>query len=190
MIPADSYDRSPSVENWSQEHLSAWFTSGEWKNGWKIVSDDSVNQKELAKQFFQNPERWRKAFSFLKNADLTSLPSGRYDLEGVDLFAIIDEYTTKDEEIARFEAHRKYADIQYVILGEERIGITSLNKTKVTVPFDGEKDIVFLDTLEFLYKVASPAKFFVFFPDDAHCPGVKNLENSKVKKVVIKVRLD
>lgn len=179
-----------NIEKWNHDQLSAWFRRGEWKSGWKTAADDSVNKRELAKQFFPNPERWQKAFSFLKSEELSSLTTGRYELEGSDLFAIIDEYTTKDEETARFEAHRKYADIQYVISGEERIGITPLNNTKVTVPFDEEKDIVFLDASEFEYKDANPARFFVFFPEDAHCPGVKNLKNSIVRKVVVKVRMD
>lgn len=190
MTLANNFKETPNIEKWNHNQISAWFKSGEWKSGWEIPADESVNQKEMAKQFFRNPERWQKAFSFLKSEGLSSLTTGRYELEGSDLIAIIDEYTTKDEQTARFEAHRKYADIQYVISGEERIGITLLNNTKVTVPFDEEKDIVFLDASEFEYKDANPARLFVFFPEDAHCPGVKNLKNSIVRKVVVKVRMD
>ncbi len=189
MLFADSNDNSSTPETWSQEQLSAWCIAGEWKSGWEIMADESVNQEEMAKQFFLNPERWQKAFAFLKAEDLGNLATGRYELYGSDLIAIIDEYTTKGEEVARFEAHRKFADIQYVISGKERIGITPLEKTTVTIPYDQEKDIVFLDASVFEYRAASPEKFFVFFPEDAHCPGVKILKTSIVRKVVIKVRL-
>lgn len=189
MLASCSQNRSSSPENWSEEELTQWFKNSEWKSGWEIIADVSVNKKEMAKHFFQNPERWQKAFSFLKSEELTSLPTGRYELEGPDLFAIIDEYITKDEEVARFEAHRKYIDIQYVISGEERIGITPLENTVVTVPFDEDKDILFLDASDFVYKDANPSRFFVFFPDDAHCPGVKMMNNSRVRKVVVKVRI-
>jgi YhcH/YjgK/YiaL family protein len=190
MSTSYSHNGSSNPENWSKEELAKWFKNNEWKSGWKIIADESVNQEEMAKQFFQNPERWQKAFAFLKTEDLSSLATGRYELEGSDLFAIIDEYITKDEEVARFEAHRKYADIQYVVSGKERIGITSLEKTTVTIPFDEDKDIVFLDASAFEYRAASPERFFVFFPEDAHCPGVKMMKNSRVRKVVVKVRIE
>lgn len=189
MSSSCSQKSSSTPENWSEEELKEWFKTSEWKSGWEIIADESVNQKEVAKQFFENPERWQKAFAFLKSEDLKSLATGRYELEGSDLFAMIDEYITKDEEVARFEAHRKYADIQYVISGEERIGITPLENTKVTIPFDEDKDIVFLDASDFEYKDANPSRFFVFFPNDAHCPGVKMRNNSRVRKVVVKVRI-
>jgi YhcH/YjgK/YiaL family protein len=190
MSTSYSHKGSSNPENWSKEELAKWFKNNEWKSGWDIIADESVNQEKMAKQFFQNPERWQKAFAFLKTEDLSSLATGRYELEGPDLFAIIDEYITKDEEVARFEAHQKYIDIQYVISGEERIGKTPLENTVVTVPFDKDKDIVFLDASDFEYKNANPSRFFVFFPDDAHCPGVKMMNNSRVRKVVVKVRID
>jgi YhcH/YjgK/YiaL family protein len=190
MSLANNSFETPNIEKWNHDQLSSWFRRGEWKSGWEIIADESVNQEVMAKQFFQNPERWQKAFTFLKNEDLSSLATGRYELEGNELFAIIDEYTTKDEEVARFEAHRKYADIQYVVSGEERIGIAPLEKTTVTIPFDKDKDIVFLDASTFEYRAASPERFFVFFPGDAHCPGVKTTVNSKVRKVVVKIRID
>jgi beta-galactosidase beta subunit len=37
---------------------------------------------------------------------------------------------------------------------------------------------------------ATPSNFFIFFPDDAHRPGLKNGVNSKVKKIVIKLKAD
>ncbi|MFA5820146.1 MAG: YhcH/YjgK/YiaL family protein, partial [Bacteroidales bacterium] len=37
---------------------------------------------------------------------------------------------------------------------------------------------------------ATPDKFFIFFPSDAHRPGLKVGENSQVRKVVVKVKVD
>jgi YhcH/YjgK/YiaL family protein len=37
---------------------------------------------------------------------------------------------------------------------------------------------------------ATPERFFLFFPSDIHRPSVKIDENSKVKKIVIKVKID
>jgi YhcH/YjgK/YiaL family protein len=174
-------------EKWSNKQVSEWFTSGEWKSGWNVTPDVSVNQREFALQFFKNRERWEKAFNFLKNSDLQNMNPGKYALEGDTLYATISEYTTKDEADSRFEAHRKYADIQYVVEGEEQIGITAIESATETVPYDSTKDILFLTAPQNNYKPATPANFFVFFPQDVHRPGVKTGENTKVRKAVVKV---
>ncbi len=154
-----------------------------------ILPDDSINKEEFDLQYDLNPERWEKAFGFLKNTDLKNMGKGRYELDGYDLFASIDEYTTKDEKDARYESHCLYADIQYVISGEERIGIVPLEKTVVTIPYDGEKDICFLDSETDLLHKADPSRYFIFFPNDAHKPCVRSGNNAPVRKVIIKVRI-
>lgn len=155
----------------------------------KIIPDESIEINEFNKQYLIHPERWDRAFSFLRETDLAGIEKGRYEIEGSDLFAIIDEYVTKNESDARLEAHRKYADIQYIISGEEMMGIISLDKTTVTVPYNEEKDIVFLDSNAEKLLHATPESYFIFLPDDAHRPGIKVTDQSPAKKVVVKVRI-
>jgi len=181
--------KEQNPESWSQEQLEKWFHAGDWKSGWEIVPDDSIDKREMAIQYFLNRERWDKAFLFLKNNDLSLLEKGRIRLEEDDLYLSVDEYMTRNEENSRFEAHRKYADIQYLVSGEERIGVVPLDSTSVAIPYDTGHDILFLTAPENNYRVADPGRFFVFFPDDAHRPCVKTLANSMVRKVVVKVRI-
>jgi YhcH/YjgK/YiaL family protein len=157
--------------------------------GMKIVPDKSVNQKEFDRQYSLNPGRWDRAFSFLGKADLQNFAKGKYEIEGTDLYAIVDEYTSRNEAETRFEAHRIYADIQYIISGRELIGIVPLSETSVTVPYDTEKDICFLDSQRGEKIPAMPDRYFIFFPYDAHRPGMRDGDNASVKKAVIKVRL-
>ena len=42
----------------------------------------------------------------------------------------VSEYLTKNEEDAKFEAHHKYIDIQYVINGAEQMSITPLSEER------------------------------------------------------------
>ena len=155
----------------------------------EIMPDRSININEFNRQYLLNPGRWDRAFAFLRDADLAGLEKGRYELEEPDLFAIIDEYMTKNEADTRLEAHRKYADIQYIISGEEMMGIVSLDKTTETVPYNEEKDIVFLESKDEKLLQATPERYFIFLPDDAHRPGIKALDNAPAKKAVIKVRI-
>ena len=157
--------------------------------GWGAMPDASINPTELHHQVHLNPGRWEKAFRFLATADLATLPKGRYELDGTDLYASVDEYLSREPEDCRLEALRKYADIQYVITGQEQIGITPLAETLEAIPYHPDNDILFLDGEVGLYGQATPTRFFIFFPDDAHMPCLKSGERSIVKKVVVKVRI-
>ena len=176
---------------WSSKQVDKWFKKGEWSEGWTVTPDASINKKELAILYFKNKERWAKAFKFLKSNDLTKLELKRYDIDGDNLFATVSEYQSKNEESAKFEAHRKYIDIQYVISGKEIMNLAPISTLKeVLTPYDAVKDIEFITVSKVVNYKASPSNFFIFFPDDAHRPGLKDGSNSPVRKIVIKVKVD
>jgi YhcH/YjgK/YiaL family protein len=190
MVIGCTPQKSKTPDKRSEKELDEWFNNGEWKQGWEARPDESVNQNEFARLYSENPERWDKAFRFLSEQNLAELEKGRYELEGADLFVNVDEYVTRNEEDVLFEAHKKYADIQVLISGEEKIGVLPLDATTVSIPYDEEKDIMFLTAEDENYRSAVPGKFFLFFPEDAHRPTVKSAENSPVKKIVVKVRIN
>jgi YhcH/YjgK/YiaL family protein len=98
---------------------------------------------------------------------------------------------TKNEEDVRFESHRKYIDIQHVIIGAEQMSITPLSGRKEELaPYDPAKDVEFMTVSSTSSFEATPDKFFIFFPSDIHRPSVKIDENKNVRKVVVKVRID
>jgi len=184
-----SGDADPA--SWSSSKTDKWFEKGDWLNGWQVKPDQSINRKTFAVSYFKNKERWDKAFLFLKSHDLSALEIKRYDIDGDNLYAPVSEYLTKNEEDARYEAHQKYIDIQYVESGKELIGIAPLSQRKdVLEPYDGTKDIEFLTVAGGENRLATPERFFIFFPEDAHRPGLKDGENSPVRKVVVKVKVD
>lgn len=55
--------------------------------------------------------RMARGFNFLIDNDLTALPVGRIDIEGDELFVLVQEYTTRPVESGKWEAHQKYIDI-------------------------------------------------------------------------------
>ena len=176
---------------WSSTKTDKWFEKGDWLNGWQVKPDQSINRKAFAVSYFRNKERWDKAFNFLKSNDLSGLELKRYDIDGNNLYAPVSEYLTKNEEDARYEAHQKYIDIQYVVSGKELIGVAPMSQKKdVLEPYDGTKDIEFLTVTGGENRPAMPDRFFIFFPEDAHRPGLKDIENSPVRKIVVKVKVD
>jgi YhcH/YjgK/YiaL family protein len=177
-------------ESWSEEQLDQWYNKAEWKQGWTVLADETVNKKEFSVQYFKNKDRWNKAFTFLKTTNLDTIKIGNHDLIGKDLYVAVSEYTTKNDEDARFEAHRIYADIQYVVRGKEKIGVIPLDGLQTLVPYDQAKDITFLNASGGTNRLATPDCFFVFFPGDAHRPSIKVDTSAVVKKVVVKVRIN
>jgi biofilm protein TabA len=176
---------------WNSEKLTKWFEKGDWHKVWSVAPDPSINKASLAKAYFKNSERWNKAFAFLKDNDLTKIELKRYDLDGDNLFVTLSEYNSKNPETAKYEAHRKYIDIQYVVSGNELIGIAPLaSQDSVYQVYNPAKDIEFLTVKKEKLLKATPAVFFVFFPEDAHKPGLKETANTPVRKAVVKIRID
>jgi len=176
---------------WSESKTDEWFNKGEWRNGWSVAPDPSIDKKALAVSYFKNKDRWDKAFIFLKSNDLASLELKKHVVDGDNLFVNVSEYKTKEAIDARFEAHRKYIDIQYVINGTEMIGVAPMASNEgVTEPYDETKDVEFLKFSNETFYQATTGNFFVFFPQDGHMPGVKTDSLSQVRKLVVKIRID
>jgi YhcH/YjgK/YiaL family protein len=185
------FQSSTDPSTWSDKKINTWFEKGEFLNGWKVTPDGSINKKEFAITYYKNKERWDKAFEFLKKSDLKTLEIKRHDIDGDNLYALVSEYLTKNEDVAKFEAHKKYIDIQYVISGTEQMSIAPLAmKSEILTPYDATKDIEFMNVKQASHFTATPERFFLFFPSDIHRPSVKIGQNSQVRKVVIKVKVD
>lgn len=160
----------------------------QWACGWEVKPDATINQEVMQGHFNANPERWKATFEYLKSTDLASLPLGEHEVMGREVFVIVSEYAPKLHEDCFFENHLKYIDLQYVVSGEELMGVTTLDKVVPVQEYDDVKDICFFaGDAEAEYVPATPETFFIFFPSDIHRPSMKTKEDVTVKKVVVKV---
>ena len=182
--------KQTNPEKWTDDEVNSWFEKQEWLGGWNVQPDASVNKRSLAIYYHKNMRHWDQAFKFLNTANLKEMPLGKQVLEGAHLFVSVDDYTTKDKSKTLYESHKKYIDIQYVIEGEELMGLTTLDKVKVTEPYNEENDIIFYEFDGGEYIKATPKNFVVFFPEDVHRPVMKVNENSRVKKIVVKIMIE
>ncbi len=163
-----------------------WFDSKLWAEGFSVQAHESVNVDEFFKQYHACPEVWKAVFEFMKQ-DLSGLEVGKYPLAGEQAFAMISEYQTKQPENAKWEAHKKYIDLQYLISGEEKMGLLSLEKAVDAQEYNETKDLIFYGANDGDYYLANPDVFFLFFPTDVHRPSMQTDESKPVKKVVIKI---
>jgi biofilm protein TabA len=172
---------------WSKKKATAWFNSHAWLNGLKLNPHASVNKQHLAEQYHKHKAWWDAAFTFLREKDLATIKPGKYEIDGENVYATVTEGPTKEMDATNWESHRNYQDIQYLIKGQEKIGMAPVSSATVTKEYDAAKDLINYNTTGKFY-LAKPGVFFIMFPDDAHRPSVKVEGFNEVKKIVVKVR--
>ena len=141
-------------------------------------------------QYFLLGEKIKKGFEFLLNNDLANLADGKYEILGDEIFANVQSLKTKDKSLKKWEVHRKYIDIQYVIKGSECMGYGILEDFReVVVPYDSEKDVEFLNGDKFNFINVEQGDFVVFYPNDVHAPMLSVDEAKEIKKVIVKIAI-
>lgn len=132
--------------------------------------------------------RFARAFQWLRQADVASLADGRLAIDGDDVYVLVQRGLTKPLDQVKWEAHRRYADIQYVAQGREAMYCQPLARTRPG-EYLGEKDFVPLETDSWTELEVRAGSFAVFFPEDAHRPGILIPGAEPVVKLVVKVRV-
>jgi YhcH/YjgK/YiaL family protein len=145
--------------------------------------------EELYKQIPDSP-RLKQALDYIGGARGQALADGRYEIQGQELYALAQSYQTiPADENAKFEAHRRYIDVQYLVDGVEGMGWAPLDQMRVNTPYNPEKDVILgtcPSAVSTLVKVAA-GQAAIFFPEDAHAPKLAAGEPCSVKKIVVKV---
>lgn len=106
--------------------------------------------------------------------------------------AIVSEYPTVECFERGYEAHKHVIDIQYPIIGLERVKWSPIDGMDVNIPYDSVKDRTF-------YKTPNPIVgteitigngfFGVMFPNDGHSPQHLVGKSEVIKKVTVKVSI-
>lgn len=139
-------------------------------------------------------EKLKQALSILRKTDFSVLKPGKVEIDGNEMFAVVQEYHTSNEDELHYESHEKYADVQYIVAGKEKILVCMKEAVgEVVIPYKEDEDIVFYQDPKTEAKelLLSAGEYVVFMPDDCHktrCNIVKN-GNEPVKKVIIKIKL-
>ncbi len=129
------------------------------------------------------------AFDYLEHLPANP-PAGRFDIAGNDCYALVQAYTTRPRDHAKFETHRQYIDIQFIQSGRETLLWSPLTAlTQVTQPYEVEKDVIFYATPPRVTPLnLGPGQFVIFFPADGHAGCLECDGPSEVRKIVIKLR--
>jgi YhcH/YjgK/YiaL family protein len=134
-------------------------------------------------------KKMERALEIIEELDLETVECGKYVVDD-DIYYMVQEYETKYPQEARYEAHQKYVDIQYIVKGVERMEFADTDKLKVAEAYNPEIDAVFLEDPKVIDAcVVEAGDYRIFYPEDAHKPGLCVGEPAKVKKIVAKVRI-
>jgi biofilm protein TabA len=110
------------------------------------------------------------------------------ELEGRDLYAMFQAYTTETADGRYYEAHRDCIDIQYILSGEEVIRVANVGTLEVETLHDADRDVAFYRQGPGTDVRLCSGDFALLFPHDAHLPKVPASDPAAVQKVVVKVR--
>lgn len=133
-----------SSQNWTEQKAEKWFKKKAYLNGLKATPHEAIDKIQFAKQYHLNKALWDKAFAFLKETDLQTLTPGRHAIDGDNVYGLVSEGPTKDYDKTAFESHKRYIDLQFVISGEENMGVAPLADVTLDKPYNERSDIMFL----------------------------------------------
>jgi len=149
-----------------------------------IIADlNSIeHQAPLTRQF-------RQAIEFLRRKDLLDLPDGNVPIDGKRAFAILQRYRTAYLDAPKFEYHRKYIDVQYILSGEEVIGWAPAAEMTASFDYNADQDVCFglVEPGKWSSVRLKTGQLAVLWPEDGHAPRLAAGTASLVRKIVVKV---
>lgn len=143
-----------------------------------------------------NLERYRglscsldKAIDFLQTTDLTTLPSGRVEVDGEKVFANHFTYTTGPfSEESLFEAHERYLDLHIDISGCEKMAVSSIEEVMQVEVREAEDSVMYRGALGDTLNMGD-GRFLLVYPGEAHLPRIVCGASVQVNKLVLKIAL-
>lgn len=132
--------------------------------------------------------RLEQAIQFLSNPDCKALEPGKYEIDGDNVFALVQHYETKPMEKGFWEAHQRYLDVQYMAEGDESFGYSPIERASVTRPYDADVDYALFEAKgDFI--TLKEGYFIIAAPQDVHMPCMAVGTPQPVKKIVVKVKI-
>lgn len=149
-----------------------------------------IDNLKNCKLYYGMHKSFEAAFDFIQKAVDEDLPVGKYELDGKNLYASVQEYDSKLPENAKAEGHNNYIDIQFVVSGVECADVFDIANATPKSEYNDVKDVMFYEDSPTANKCTlSSGEYGIFFPHDIHKPGMCKGAPSPVKKIVVKVKI-
>ncbi|MBQ2541548.1 MAG: YhcH/YjgK/YiaL family protein [Paludibacteraceae bacterium] len=148
-----------------------------------------IDKLENADLYYESVPGFERFMQFFNDNDLEELPACKIYLDGQDLYVNIQDFKGKEEANCRMEAHKDYLDIQIPLGDSETMGWKAqVDCEDVTQDYDEGKDVEFYGDKASVKFVVPKGHFAVFFPSDAHQPGIA--PGKTYRKLIVKSRVN
>lgn len=135
------------------------------------------------------PGAIQEVLGWIAGHDVAHMEAGTYEIQGQDLYVMIQDFSTRPVQDCSPERHNDYLDIQYVVSGVERMGYAPYTGAEAVLSDPEGKDITFYQDLERENFVdVGPGAYCIFFSNDIHRPGCAAGLPGPVRKVVVKMK--
>lgn len=131
----------------------------------------------------------QQAVEWLRTNDLEALEVGRYDIQGDEMFALVQAPETAVRSERLSEHHAIYLDVQHLIQGDELqvVGRQDARNVPVENRLEEKDYALFKEVHDENEIYLKPGMFVVYFPNDLHRPNCSPTGGTVLKKVVIKI---
>jgi YhcH/YjgK/YiaL family protein len=124
---------------------------------------------------------------FLQSTD-SSIELGSYTINS-RVMAIVEEYETIPKHSREFESHKHVIDIQFPIIGTERVFWSPIANMDIKIPYDKKNDrTIFVNPhVQSTHVDIGDDVFAIMFESDGHSPKHCVDFSQAIKKITIKV---
>lgn len=148
-----------------------------------------LDKLENAALYYDSVPGFEQFMKFFNENDLEEMPACKIFLDGNDLYVNILDFKGKAESACRMEAHKDYLDIQIPLGADETMGWKAqVDCQDVTQEYDEGKDVEFYADKAVAQFTVPAGHFVVFFPSDAHQPGIA--PGKEYRKLIVKSKVD
>ena len=142
---------------------------------------DKIANIDLYKGLYPNLDI---AIDYIKKGEYTSLPVGKHEIVGKDVYVSVIELEGKDIETTPFEIHKKYLDIHVDITGCE---VIETGDVGTETSFDVGRDFGIVECENKVTTHLCPEDFYICMLDEPHKPACADGEKVMIKKCIFKV---
>lgn len=146
---------------------------------------DSIKNVDNYKGISANMD---KALDFLKNMDVDSLTVGKFEIDGSNVFYMVQEYETLPHGECKYETHNNYIDIQLLVSGNEVIRCTPEVTPELMTAYNPDKDVELFYIGEGYDFTLKAGNFVLLMTGELHAPKLMADKQEAVRKVVVKIK--
>ena len=130
-----------------------------------------------------------KAIAYCLERDFSQQEAGKYQLDGDQVFYLIQDNQLAQSSSNELEVHEKYLDLHFLLEGHELIG-AGREVAELIKPYDEATDFASVRCQQVYPLEIDQKSFLIFFPKEPHQPNQFAGKEKIVRKCVFKVLID